>query len=250
MHGCVFVLKDVRVTFRKNAIEARSLKYSLASWLGRKPRTSHAALSGVSLTVAPGERLGIIGRNGAGKSTLLRVLARVIVPQRGDVAVDTTRRIVPLLDLGVGFHPDLSGAENCVLAGSLLGLSPARITARLEDIVRFAEIDGFIHEPVKHYSSGMYARLAFALAFDVEPDVLLVDEVFGVGDEFFMDKCRERVHALGSGGATSVFVSHNLDFLQAECSRLVWLDRGRLVMDGEPAVVAATYRQRRGVFED
>ena len=123
-----------------------------------------------------GERLGVIGRNGAGKSTLLRVLARVIVPQHGRVTVDTTRRIVPLLELGVGFQADLSGAENCLLAGTLLGLTPARIEARLDDIVRFAEIDGFIHEPVKHYSSGMYARLAFALAFDVEPDVLLVDE--------------------------------------------------------------------------
>ena len=107
-----------------------------------------------------------------------------------------------------------------------------------------------IHEPVKHYSSGMYARLAFALAFDVEPDVLLVDEVFGVGDEFFTEKCLARIHALVSGGVTSVFISHNLDFLQAECSRLVWLERGRLVMDGPPAIVAGAYRERRGVFED
>lgn len=250
MSARVFELENVSVSFRRNAVEARSLKYSLASWLRGAPRVAHSALSTVSLSVNPGEQLGIIGRNGAGKSTLLRVLARVIVPQHGRVVVDPARRVVPLLELGVGFQPDLSGAENCFLAGTLLGLTPARIEARLDQIARFAEIDGFIHEPVKHYSSGMYARLAFALAFDVEPDVLLVDEVFGVGDEFFMEKCLARVHSLVAGGVTSVFVSHNLDFLQAQCTRMVWLDRGRLVMDGEPALVAAAYRKRRGVFED
>jgi ABC-type polysaccharide/polyol phosphate transport system ATPase subunit len=245
----VFELHDVSVSFRRNAVDARSLKHSLTAWLRREPQTTHAALTGVSLAVRAGERLGIVGRNGAGKSTLLRVLARVIVPQRGRVVVDPARRVVPLLELGVGFQPDLSGAENCLLAGTLLGLSPGTIGRRLDGIVRFAEIDGFIHEPVKHYSSGMYARLAFALAFDVEPDVLLVDEVFGVGDEFFMEKCLARVGALVAGGATSIFVSHSLEFLQAHCSRLIWLDRGRVVMDGDPGPVGAAYRARRGVCE-
>ena len=250
MGGRVFELKNVSVSFRRNAVEARSLKYSLASWVHGQPPVVHAALVDLSLSIESGERVGVVGRNGVGKSTLLRVLARVIVPQRGRVMVDPTRRVVPLLELGVGFQPDLSGAENCLLAGTLLGLTPAGIEARLDHIVRFAEIDGFIHEPVKHYSSGMYARLAFALAFDVEPDVLLVDEVFGVGDEFFMEKCLARVHSLVAGGVTSVFVSHNLEFLQAQCDRLLWVDQGRLVMDGRPSLVASVYRERRGVFEN
>jgi lipopolysaccharide transport system ATP-binding protein len=248
--AAVFELEDVSVSFRRHAVEARSLKYSLASWIGGQPRVAHAALSDISLSIDSGERLGVVGRNGAGKSTLLRVLARVIVPQRGRVRVDPARRVVPLLELGVGFHPDLTGTENCLLAGTLLGMSPARVSARLDDIARFAGLDGFMREPVKHYSSGMYARLAFALAFDMEPDVLLVDEVLGVGDEFFMEKCLARVRALVAAGVTSVFVSHNLDFLQSHCDRLVWIDRGRLVMDGEPAQVAAAYRDHRGVFED
>lgn len=246
----VFELHDVSVSFRRNAIEARSLKYSLASWMHGEPRTAHAALSSVSLVIHPGERVGIIGRNGAGKSTLLRVLARVIVPQRGRVIVDPTRRVVPLLELGVGFQPDLSGAENCMLAGTLLGSTPVRVQERLDRIAEFAEIDGFLHEPVKHYSSGMYARLAFALAFDVEPDVLLIDEILGVGDEFFSAKCLARVRALVARGITSVFVSHNLEFLQDHCNRMIWLDRGRVVLDGEPALVAVAYRERRGIFED
>jgi homopolymeric O-antigen transport system ATP-binding protein len=245
-----FELKHVTVSFRKHAIDARSLKYSVSSWLRGQPRPSHDALRDVSLTVQTGERLGIIGRNGAGKSTLLRVLARVIVPQRGHVSVHPTQRIVPILELGVGFQPDLSGAENCMLAGTLLGLTPARIRERLDGIVQFAGIDGFIHEPVKHYSSGMYARLAFALAFDVQPDTLLIDEVFGVGDQFFTEKCLARIGDLVECGVTSVFVSHNLDFLQSVTSRLVWLDEGRLVMDGEPATVAAVYRERCGIFEN
>jgi ABC-type polysaccharide/polyol phosphate transport system ATPase subunit len=244
-----FELKHVTVSFRKNAIDACSLKYSLSSWLGGQPHPTHDALSDVSLTVATGERLGIIGRNGAGKSTLLRVLARVIVPQRGQISVNPTQRIVPILELGVGFQRDLSGAENCMLAGTLLGLTPARIRERLDDIVQFAGIDGFIHEPVKYYSSGMYARLAFALAFDVQPDTLLIDEVFGVGDQFFTERCLARIRNLVERGVTSVFVSHNLDFLQSVTSRFVWLDEGRLVMDGEPATVAAVYRERCGIFE-
>ena len=245
----VFELQEVSVAFRRNAIEARSLKYSLASWLRGQPRGDHVALCRVSLAVAAGERLGVIGRNGAGKSTLLRVLARVIVPQQGRVLVDSKRRVVPLLELGVGFQPDLSGAENCLLAGALLGLPPSRVVARLDAIGRFAEIDGFIREPVKHYSSGMYGRLAFALAFDVEPDVMIVDEVFGVGDEFFMEKCQARIRALIASGMTSVFVSHDLEFLQQQCSRLIWLDQGRIVLDGEPGLVARAYRERRGVVE-
>lgn len=243
----VFELDDVSVGFRRHAIEARSLKYAISAWLRHEPRVEHAALSRLSLTIRAGERVGVIGRNGAGKSTLLRVLARVIVPQRGRVRVSSSRRVVPLLELGVGFQPDLSGAENCRLAGTLLGMSPAEIDARLDGIVRFSGIDGAIHEPVKHYSSGMYARLAFALAFDLEPDVLLVDEVFGVGDEFFTERCLARIQTLVRSGVTCVFVSHNLDFLQAQCRRLIWLDEGRLIMDGVPALVAAAYRGRRGV---
>jgi len=245
----VFTLRHVGVGFRRDAIRARSLKYAVASWFGGEAPEAHAALADVSLSIAAGERVGIIGRNGAGKSTLLRVLAGVIIPQRGQVAVAPDRRIVPLLELGVGFQPDLSGIENCMLASTLLGVTGARMRNRLEHIAAFAEIGAFLHEPVRHYSSGMYARLAFALAFDVEPDVLLIDEVLGVGDEFFMAKCLARVRDLVSSGVTAVFVSHDLDFLQANCERLIWLDHGRAVMDGDPAAVARLYRERRGVFE-
>jgi ABC-type polysaccharide/polyol phosphate transport system ATPase subunit len=154
--------------------------------------------------------------------------------------------VVPLLELGIGFQPDLSGLENVRLAGALMGYTGREIEDRLEGIVAFAELEGAIREPVKHYSSGMYARLAFALATDVEPEVLLVDEVFGVGDEFFMEKCLARMGRLMAEGTTTVFVSHDLEFLARQCQRLVWLDDGRLVMDGPSGEVAGAYRARRG----
>jgi ABC-type polysaccharide/polyol phosphate transport system ATPase subunit len=242
----VFRLEGVGVSFRRSAIEERSLKHVLAARTrGQGPRL-HRALLDITLQVRRGEQLGVIGRNGAGKSTLLRVLARVVTPQQGRVYVDRTCHVAPLLELGIGFQPDLSGLENLHLAGALMGYSYAEIGARLEGIVRFAELDGFIHEPVKNYSSGMYARLAFALATDIEPEVLLVDEVFGVGDEFFMEKCVARMRRLMAQGTTTVFVSHNLEFLVEQCQRLIWLDEGRLVADGPPATVAAAYRARRG----
>ena len=242
----VFRLDDVSVSFRKHVIDERSLKHALANALKGRPPAVHRALHGVSLRVPRGQHIGVIGRNGAGKSTLLRVLARVIGPQTGSVYVDGGCHVVPLLELGIGFQPDLSGIENTHLAGALMGYSYAEIEARLPSIMEFAELGDFMHEPVKNYSSGMYARVAFALATDVEPEVLLVDEVFGVGDEFFMAKCEARMRRLMARGTTTVFVSHHLDFLLAHSERLLWLDAGRVVRDGAPAEVAAAYRRGAG----
>lgn len=245
----VFRLENVMVAFRTNAIDGRSAKVALHAWWHRRAPVEHVALAVDRLTVARGERLGVIGRNGAGKSTLLRVLAGVIVPQHGSVAIDPSRRVVPLLELGVGFHPDLSGAENCRLAGTLFGVSASQMRRRVGAIAQFAGVEAFMDEPVKHYSSGMYARLAFALAFDVEPDVMIIDEVFGVGDEFFMEQCLARIRALVASGATTVFVSHNLDFLQTQCTRLIWLNEGRIVLDGSPSSVSDAYRRLQGAYE-
>lgn len=232
--------------FGRNLSQARSLRHALASFWRPRGTSWHDALTDVDLRVRRGEHVGVIGRNGAGKSTLLRVMAGVILPQHGRVWADTSARMVPLLELGIGFQPDLSGYENCHLAGALLGYSRREIEDRLPGIAAFSELGPFLHQPVRTYSSGMYARLAFALATDVEPDVLLVDEVFGVGDEFFMARCAERIRRLMSAGTTTVFVSHDLAFLRARCRRLVWLDAGRVAADGEPDEVAERYRACAG----
>ncbi len=242
----IFQLDKVGVEFERHAIHQRSLKQRAAAMLKRQPRQKIHALVDVSLTIRQGENVGIIGRNGAGKSTLLRVFSRVITPQKGKVFVHPHRHVMPLLELGIGFQPDLSGRENCYLAGILLGYSKAEIDARMDGILRFSELGDFIDEPVKNYSSGMYARLAFAIATDVQPEVLLVDEVFGVGDEFFMRKCLLRMQRLMQEGSTTVFVSHNLDFLITQCNRIIWLDKGKIAMDGDPAEVAAAYRAMQG----
>jgi ABC-type polysaccharide/polyol phosphate transport system ATPase subunit len=242
----IFRLEGVSVSFRRNSVEERSLKHALTAMVTDRGPGLHRALQDVDLRVKRGEHVGVIGRNGAGKSTLLRVLARVITPQAGQVYVDRGVHVVPLLELGIGFQADLTGVENAHLAGALMGYSHQEIASKMDGIVAFAELNGFINEPVKNYSSGMYARLAFALATDVEPEVLLVDEVFGVGDEFFMEKCVERMHKLMSAGTTTVFVSHNLEFLVGQCDRLVWLDEGRVVADGPADEVARAYRAARG----
>ena len=238
----IFEVKNVSVSFEKHAIQQRSLKERFANCLRRKNREKLFALEDISLTIRDGEHVGFIGRNGAGKSTLLRVLTGVIHPQSGMVNVHNARHIVPLLELGIGFQADLTGRENCYLAGIIMGYTQEEIRAKLPGIIRFSELEDFIDEPVKSYSSGMYARLAFAIATDVRPDVLIVDEVFGVGDQFFMRKCIARMQRLMQHGSTTIFVSHNLDFLVTQCDRLIWLENGRLVQDGDPAVVADAYR--------
>lgn len=238
----VFKLTNVSVKFSQQDFKPQSLKHTLSHFFVEKEKRGFHALSNVSFSIGEGEHVGIIGRNGAGKSTLLRVMTRVITPQEGGVFANRRKHIVPLLELGIGFQPDLSGRENCYLAGILTGYSKAEVSRRMDGIIEFSELGEFFDQPVKTYSSGMYARLAFALATDVRPEVLLVDEVFGVGDEFFMRKCIIRMQELMRTGTTTVFVSHNLDFLATQCGRLIWLEKGRLVMDGSPAEVAAAYR--------
>lgn len=245
----IFQLTNVGVAFPRNAIARRSLLHSLSLMLDDAEDPSFKALTNITLRIDEGEHVGLIGRNGAGKTTLLRVLTGVITPQEGGVFVNRRKHIVPLLELGIGFHPDLSGRENCYLAGMLMGYSERELDERMAGIVAFSELGDFFDEPVKTYSSGMYARLAFALATDVQPDVLLVDEVFSVGDEFFMRKCIVRMQRLMKQGTTTVFVSHNLDFLVTQCSRLIWLDRGTVVMDGAPLDVANAYRTSGGHYD-
>jgi ABC-type polysaccharide/polyol phosphate transport system ATPase subunit len=197
------------------------------------------AVSDFDLSVAPGETLGVIGRNGAGKSTLFKLIARVLYPTRGRVVV--VGRIAPLLELGLGLHGELTGRENVMLQGALLGFSRKVMRQRLDEIVAWAELSDFIDSPIRTYSSGMTARLAFAVATDVEPDILLVDETLSVGDERFQAKCRERIGAFRRTGKTVLLVSHDLQQVRENCRRAVWIHKGRLVRDGEVEAVTAAY---------
>ena len=197
------------------------------------------AVRDFDLIVTPGETLGVVGRNGAGKSTLFKLIARVLYPTEGRIVV--VGRIAPLLELGLGFHGELTGRENVMLQGALLGFSRRIMRQRLDEIVAWAELSEFIDSPIRTYSSGMSARLAFAVATDVEPDILLVDETLSVGDERFQAKCRERIDAFRQAGKTVLLVSHDLAQVRENCRRAVWIHRGRLIRDGDAHAVTAAY---------
>ncbi|HVM40367.1 MAG TPA: ABC transporter ATP-binding protein [Acidimicrobiia bacterium] len=197
------------------------------------------ALRDVSFEIREGERVGIIGRNGAGKSTLLKVLSGITPPTEGRAEIHG--RVASLLEVGAGFHPELTGRENIFLAGAVLGMRRPEIARKVDDIVEFAGVPRFIDTPVKRYSSGMYLRLAFSVAAHLEPDVLLVDEVLAVGDAEFQRRCLGRMEEIGSRGRTVVFVSHSMPAVLRLCERVVLLDGGRLVADGPPHEVIRTY---------
>lgn len=205
------------------------------------------ALEGVSFEVAPGESVGVIGANGSGKSTLLRLLAGIHRPTSGEVAV--AGRLAALLELGAGFHPEISGRENIEITGLLLGLTRREIAARFEAIVRFAELEDFLEAPVKTYSSGMAVRLGFSIAAHSDPDVLLVDEVLAVGDEAFSRRCLEKFEEFERAGKTLLFVSHDLPLVAERCRRALWLDAGRLLADGPARETVARYRDSVGERE-
>ncbi|NLF14863.1 MAG: ATP-binding cassette domain-containing protein [Anaerolineaceae bacterium] len=197
------------------------------------------ALKDVSFEVGCGEVVGIIGRNGAGKSTLLKILSRVTEPTEGRAVIHG--RVGSLLEVGTGFHPELSGRENIYLNGAILGMKRAEIVRKFDEIVAFAEIDKFIDTPVKRYSSGMYVRLAFAVAAHLEPEILLVDEVLAVGDATFQKKCLGKMDDVATAGRTVLFVSHNMSAVQRLCARSVMLDGGRVVAEGPTPDVVAEY---------
>lgn len=205
-----------------------------------KTREDFWALKDISFDVEAGTTVGIIGANGAGKSTLLGILARTMRPTEGTVTV--RGRVSSLLELGAGFHPDLTGAENIYLNGSILGLSRREIRAKFDEIVRFAELEQFIDTPVKHYSSGMYVRLGFAVAIEVNPDILLIDEVMAVGDEAFKRKCLGRIAQFKREGKTLLIVSHDLDTITEVSDTVLLLDTGKIVNVGEPGQVVDQYK--------
>lgn len=197
------------------------------------------ALNDVSFEVKRGEVLGIIGRNGAGKSTLLKILSEVTSPTKGTVKIKG--RIASLLEVGTGFHPDLTGSENIYLNGAILGMTRKEIGNKFDEIVSFAEIEKFVNTPVKRYSSGMYVRLAFAVAAHLEPDILIIDEVLAVGDAQFQKKCLGKMGEVAKGGRTVLFVSHNMGMVRALCETGLYLDKGIIVCRDTIANVVGAY---------
>ena len=226
-------LDDVHKEFLLLHNGVRDLKARMVGLFHRRwrPRVERLrAIDGVSLSIERGEAVALLGPNGSGKSTLLQVIAGILKPTSGSVR--TEGRIAPLIELGVGFHPDLTGAENIYLNASLFGLANRETRERYDSIVRFAELEAFIDTPVKNYSSGMYLRLGFAVAVHMEPDVMLADEILAVGDEAFQDKCMRRIAAMRADGMTLILVTHSREQARRFCDRYVQLDHGRIVAEG------------------
>jgi lipopolysaccharide transport system ATP-binding protein len=197
------------------------------------------ALKGISLEAEQGRVLGIIGRNGAGKSTLLKIISRITAPTRGVVKIHG--RVASLLEVGTGFHPELTGRENVFLNGAILGMTKAEVKSKFEEIADFSGVGRFIDTPVKRYSSGMYVRLAFAVGAHLEPEILLVDEVLAVGDAGFQKKCLGKMDEVTKQGRTVLFVSHNIDAVSTLCHRVIWIDGGEIFLDGPPQEVVPAY---------
>jgi ABC-2 type transport system ATP-binding protein/lipopolysaccharide transport system ATP-binding protein len=214
----------------------RSLKeFTIRSIVGRTEYTEFWALKDVSCSVNRGEMVGIVGRNGAGKSTLLKVIARVMKPRQGKVYVSGT--VAPLIELGTGFDTELTGRENIYLNGSIFGFGRREMDKKFDNIVEFSELGSFIDAPLRTYSSGMVARLGFAIATDVDPDVLILDEILSVGDVGFQRKCKQRIEAFTENGVAILFVSHNMVQVNESCSRALWLEQGRAMAWGNTSEV-------------
>jgi ABC-type polysaccharide/polyol phosphate transport system ATPase subunit len=234
-------LRQVSKRFIMRLEAQRSFQQAFVHFFQRKRDAGHDfwSLHDISFSVNQGDCLGIIGANGSGKSTLLKLLAGILEPTTGDIV--TNGRIASLLELGAGFHPELTGRENIFLNGSIYGLSRNQMQQRVEAIIDFAELGDFIDMPIKHYSSGMYVRLGFAVAIHTNPDLLLVDEVLSVGDASFQQKCLDSIHEFRDHHGTLVFVSHDLGSVQSICNQAIWLDHGRILAQGRPTDVAMAY---------
>lgn len=235
------MIRIENVSKRFSLRHTRALKELVFAALQRKKLAdTFLALDSVDLTVRAGETVGLIGFNGSGKSTLLKTISGVLFPDKGRVLL--RGRVAGLIEVGAGFHPDLTGRENVFLNGAILGMSREQIEERFDGIVAFSEIERFIDTDVKYYSSGMFLRLAFAVAVHTDPDIFLVDEILSVGDEPFQRKCLARIRELQAAGRTMVVVSHELDMLEELCTRIVVLQQGRVIFDGDPHEAVSTLR--------
>jgi ABC-type polysaccharide/polyol phosphate transport system ATPase subunit len=238
----VIILDNICVRYRAPEAKFGTFKEYAIQLLKRNVRfREFNALSNVSLQVNEGEILGIIGRNGAGKSTLLKVISRVLIPTEGRVRI--RGKVSPLLELGAGFHPELTGRENVFVNGTLLGHTRREIEDQLPDIMDFAELDAFIDSPLRTYSSGMVARLGFAVATSWQPEILILDEILSVGDEAFQQKCKLRMARYRDAGTTILLVTHDAETVQDLCQRAVWLDHGEINAIGHAVEVVNMYRQ-------
>lgn len=233
---------NVSLAYEIDRKQASTFKEALINRMrGKTEREKLWAVSGVSLEVEEGETLGIVGSNGAGKSSFLKLLAGVLPPTMGRVIVRGT--VAPIIALGTGFNNELSARENIILYGALLGREPAEMRKRVDGILEWAEISDYADQPTRTFSSGMVARLAFSVAVDVEPEVLLLDEVFAVGDFSFQQKSKTRMDNLINSGTTVVMVTHNLGLVQKSCDRVMWMDHGAPKTVGEPKAVVDAYKE-------
>jgi lipopolysaccharide transport system ATP-binding protein len=241
-------LRDVLVEKATGLFRRNGKSGGRPSDVGGQTKEDFWALKDVSFEVKEGEVVGIIGRNGAGKSTLLKILSRITDPTEGRIQIKG--RVASLLEVGTGFHPELTGRENIFLNGAILGMQRAEIRKKFDEIVAFAEVEKFLDTPVKRYSSGMYVRLAFAVAAHLEPEILVVDEVLAVGDAEFQKKCLGKIESVAKGeGRTVLFVSHNMQTIQQLCNRALLLSSGKKTLDGAPSEVVEAYRHDRNDAE-
>jgi len=234
----VISFENVTKEFRLN--KQKTFKEFLPALFGGKETVSKFnALEDISFQVQEGETLGIIGPNGSGKSTILKLIAGVMSPTKGKITVNGN--ISPLIELGAGMHPELTGLENIYLNGAILGLKRKEIKSKLKEIIDFAELWEFIDQPVKHYSSGMYMRLAFAVAIHVDPEILIVDEIMAVGDSDFQKKCFKKMEEFKKRAKTTVFVSHNFEQIKDFCSRVIYINNHHIQADGKPKEIIEKY---------
>lgn len=237
----IISVKDLRKKFKVYIDKGNSLKEKMLFWK-RNRYENRWVLNGISFELRRGEAVGLVGRNGCGKSTTLKLLTQIMYPTSGQVKIKG--RVSSLIELGAGFHPDMSGRENIYTNASIFGLTKKQIDERLDDIIEFSELEEFIDNPVRTYSSGMYMRLAFSVAINVEADILLIDEILAVGDVSFQKKCFERLKQIKRSGTTIVIVSHALGQIEEICDRSIWIENGRIKMEGEPAAVHKKYQEK------
>lgn len=231
-------VRNVSKSFKVNYEQAHTLKERLIFWHKGKTEV-HQVLKNINLDIKKGETVALIGVNGSGKSTLLKLMTRIMFPDTGTIAIDG--KVTSLLELGAGFHPDFTGRENIYFNAAIFGLTRKEIDARLDQIIEFSELGDFIDNPIRTYSSGMYMRLAFSVAINVNADILLIDEILAVGDQHFQDKCYAKLRELRDSGKTIVIVTHSLGVVKELCHRAVWLYKGEFRLDGDPTYVIDEY---------